>query len=227
MLFLASVENNVKLGVVDGAFKYIYDRRLDRSELFDLQHDPDETNNLAVEYPEQVRAFHDWVHTYVGRALGASGDRRTLALENHLQLGYERLAIGKLEAAGAHFTEALEIDLKSVEALLGLGTVLMEQQRPVDAVEVLERALELDPGRLGLRTTFARALAASGRTDDATAQLARALQDDSSDADADAHECLGLLLLSQGDRTRARRHLEACLAIDPTRASVRQVLESE
>ncbi len=127
MVFVASVENGIKLGVIDGRFKYFYDRRQDRAELFDLGADPGETHDLSADRPDLIAGYHDWVHTFVAWGLGGAGNERAVAFETHLRLGHERLAEGKLEAAYGHFAEALEIDPESAEARAGLADVQSRQ----------------------------------------------------------------------------------------------------
>jgi arylsulfatase A-like enzyme len=53
-----------QLGLRDGRYKYVYEKRKKRSELYDLEVDPGEQINIAAEHPDKVatyrQAVNDW-----------------------------------------------------------------------------------------------------------------------------------------------------------------------
>jgi len=222
MLFLASVENDIKVGVVDGRYKYIFNRRLGSDELFDLGPDTGETRDLSERFPELVRGYRDWVRTFVAHELSAERDPRTLALEAHINLGYEFLRFGKLAAARSHFAEALEIADGRTDALLGLGEVHIRGGRPEAAVEVLDRALRVSPEHPAAHHLLARALAAAGRGPEAVDHARRVL--DIAPDRPGGRACLGYALQAAGHPDQAIAELERALEDNPADADAHEWL---
>lgn len=222
MVFIASVEDDVKVGVVDGRYMYIYNRRVGSSELFDLLRDPGEKCDLSTQQPDLVEAYRDWVHSYVARELGARRDDRTLTLETHVSLGYERLGFGRLTEARSHFAEALEIDPRSVEALLGLGTVLTRQGQAEEAVAVLQRAVEVAPDDPRVATALGLACLEAGRVDDALRHCTRALE--LAPAHPGARTTLARALVAAGRTDEALAEFERALRDDPADADAHEAL---
>lgn len=138
MVFVASVENGVKAGVIDNRYKFILDRRDDSAELYDLGADPGERTNLVAEHPQLADRYRQWIHRRVATELAAAGDENHLAFATHLQIARERLAARRFEEARAHFEEALEIDPDSSEAWLGLAETLEALKLP-DQAEAARR----------------------------------------------------------------------------------------
>jgi len=101
---------------------------------------------------------------------------------NYLSFGSVFFERGYLEAAGDFFRLALQDDPSSAEALYGLGSVYLEQQKTTEARESFERALQLHasyPGTLPNAWNNLGILAArEGRTDEAIRNFQRALQID-------------------------------------------------
>lgn len=62
-----------------------------------------------------------------------------------VNLGYARLELGELPAAGQALSRAVELDPKVADAHFLLGQLLLRQQRPADALVPLRRALALNP----------------------------------------------------------------------------------
>jgi Flp pilus assembly protein TadD len=90
------------------------------------------------------------------------------------------------------------------------------------AVVALERARELEPDQGSVRETLARAYFRVGRFPAAGTEFARALEIDP--VNDYAHFGLGLCLLREGDRVRARRHLKLAVAMRPDHADYRRAL---
>jgi|SRR5579862_6143548 tetratricopeptide (TPR) repeat protein len=88
------------------------------------------------------------------------------------------LSAGALLEKGNHFADAeqeyktaLAIDPKSSDALIGLANIYMRGNRFADAEAVLRQLVALHPNDAAVHTQLGRALAASGKNDDAIAEL--------------------------------------------------------
>jgi tetratricopeptide (TPR) repeat protein len=107
---------------------------------------------------------------------------------------------------------------RSALAHESLGYALVAAGRSREAIPVLARALELDPGRLDARTNLAVALASTGRIGEALAQAERVLREHPREVNA--------LLVRAGAMADAGRleeamaAYEAALAVEPDRAAV-------
>ncbi|HUU84519.1 MAG TPA: sulfatase-like hydrolase/transferase [Phycisphaerae bacterium] len=222
MVLTASVENHLKVGVIDGDYKYIYYRRGDRGELYNLREDPGETRDLSTAHPEWMTRYRELVHAYVARELGASRDGTALALEMHVQLGNRKLGYGDLQGAYDHFAEALEIDEDSVPALIGMAEVLTAQGRPEEAVETAARALPSGPDDADAHLAMAQALVAAGRGAEAVGHSRRTLE--INPRHAGAHTVLGLALAAAGEFDQAIAELERALTDNPADADAHEQL---
>jgi arylsulfatase A-like enzyme len=65
--YLFAGTGNFSFGLVEGDFKYIYDFQRDRSQLYDVATDPDETRNLASDdaYAALMRRAHLRIEAWV------------------------------------------------------------------------------------------------------------------------------------------------------------------
>ena len=222
MVLTASVENHLKVGVIDGDYKYIYYRRGDRGELYNLREDPGETRDLSTAHPEWMTKYRELVHAYVARELSASRGGTVLALEMHVQLGYRKLGFGDLQAAYDHFAEALEIDGSSAPALIGMAEVLRAQGRADEAVETAARALREAPDDAGAHLAMTEALVAAGRAPEAVGHGKRALE--INPGYAGARTVLGMALAAAGESDQAIAELERALADNPADADAHEQL---
>jgi tetratricopeptide (TPR) repeat protein len=82
---------------------------------------------------------------------------------------------GNPEYAETSYHKALELDPTSIPALMGLAALHEQQQRPDEAIEVLNRAVETDPQSANVRRRIAAALVRREQFEDARAHLAFAL----------------------------------------------------
>jgi Flp pilus assembly protein TadD len=93
-------------------------------------------------------------------------------------LGNLLLIEGRLDEAAECYSRAAFIDddpVRAAAALLGLGKVRFEQERPVEAEEYLNDALHKNPNLVETYDALARVYARSGRFSDAVAMLDRGL----------------------------------------------------
>lgn len=114
---------------------------------------------------------------------------------------YQRL--GQLDAARNAYVELLTRSPDNVWALTQLGSLRADAGQPAAAIELLERALALDPKSLDARRKLVRVLREEGRLLDAAVQLSEALLQ--GEAPAVAHAELGYLswLAASHDDARA------------------------
>src|SRR5271157_3899895 len=76
--------------------------------------------------------------------------------------GYAAQQAGQLDRARAKFAEAVRLAPAIAEAHEALGAVLLELDKPAEAVPELEAALRLKPGDPGIETDLAMAYARTG-----------------------------------------------------------------
>jgi predicted Zn-dependent protease with MMP-like domain len=92
------------------------------------------------------------------------------------------------------------------------GRALLEMDRPAEAVDDLQRAVELDPDAPEFRADLAECFFCCCRFDDALPHAQRAVALD--DAFADAHDVLARLLERRGDVAGADRHFDHAARLD-------------
>jgi len=92
---------------------------------------------------------------------------------------------------------------------------LLDMDRLDQAIEELQRAVELDPDDAEFRADLGEALYHACRFDESLAHLEKAVALE--DAFADAHYVLALLLERKDEHTRARRHFERAAELDDER----------
>lgn len=96
---------------------------------------------------------------------------RTALYEGWLLLGQLRTADGSLETARDAFERASTVSVERRRALVSLALVELELGAPERAVGILHEILLRQPGDLEIRRLLARALAAAGRSSEATQEL--------------------------------------------------------
>jgi Flp pilus assembly protein TadD len=77
-----------------------------------------------------------------------------------------------LQEALAHYQRAVELQPNDAEACLGLGRVLTQMQRTVEAEQYLKRAVELEPFTAAAHYRLALVYRATGRPAEAQKELA-------------------------------------------------------
>ena len=82
---------------------------------------------------------------------------------------------GRLAEAEKEYLEILKVSRSDPDYWLGLASVYSRQGRSGDALQALDRAVELDPKRADLRSARARALRAIGQRNEARMEFQKAL----------------------------------------------------
>ena len=143
----------------------------------------------ARKYGEAVALFERYVADRPDSGVG------------HFMLGMSAWKANDLATAEGAFDAALAIDPNHVKSLLNFARVRLEQKRPGDAIALLTRASEIEPGTGEVHRLLGRAYHAEGKTDDAIAAYRHAIDLDG--RDAWSMNNLGLILLERQQAAEA------------------------
>ncbi|HXY00082.1 MAG TPA: tetratricopeptide repeat protein, partial [Candidatus Limnocylindrales bacterium] len=136
---------------------------------------------------------------------------------NYLSLGFVFFERGYFAQAEAFFAQATKDDPQSAEALYGLGSAYLQQQKTSEASDCFQRALQLHPSYPGTIPNSWNNLgilsAREGNTDSAIQYFQRALQIDPEHSIALLN--LGNAYRQKKDWAQAQRVLERALALNP------------
>lgn len=113
----------------------------------------------------------------------------------HFMLGLSSWKAGDRATAEGAFGEALRLDPSHLKSLTNLSRVLLDDNRPAEAVDALERARELAGSSAEVHRLLGRAYGVQGRTSEAIQAYERAIALDPQDAWALNN--LGLILLEE------------------------------
>jgi tetratricopeptide (TPR) repeat protein len=102
-----------------------------------------------------------------------------------------------LASAEAHYRKAIELAPTYADAYVNLGSVLLSQRRPADALPYLQKAVGLKPDLVGAHRNLGLALLRLNRLDDAEKQCRQELQLKPQDSDQ-LWELLGTIELQAG-----------------------------
>ena len=111
-------------------------------------------------------------------------------------LGLSAWKAGDVAKAESAFGEALELDPRHVKSMLNLSRVLLETDRPKDALDRVQAALGIDSESVDAYRLEGRAQYALGQVDDAIASYRHAIALDTSDVWSMNN--LGLIFIQQG-----------------------------
>lgn len=140
--------------------------------------------------------------------------RRPHSAQGYYMLGLSAWRAGKLEDAQHALETSLTLDPQRARTLVNLARVLLEQQRPTDALDRATQAVALDSGLGEGWRVLGRAQAQLGHTDDAINAYQAALKIDSTDVWA--LNDLGLVLIDAGRYADAVTPLTRAVQIDST-----------
>lgn len=104
---------------------------------------------------------------------------------------------GDLDAAKRLYTQQLSVDSQQVDALYGLGTVLMQAQQFSEAEPLLSMALALEPDAADIAYNYAICLRSKGDNSSAAELAARAGRSSGTDEPFSANVCKLLLALNK------------------------------
>jgi tetratricopeptide (TPR) repeat protein len=169
----------------------------------------------SPDLPEDQRAW------YRGKARQCYAMLYRLAPDqpiSHLKWGILKEYDGDMNAAMVEFAQALREEPHFTLAMNSMGTVLMLQHHPQEAMEYFRRAIDLDPGYAEARVHYGDALESVGDIDGAMEQYSQAAARRPDNVDAQFK--LGNLLLTHRPDLAAP-HYAAALEVDPQRADIR------
>ena len=142
----------------------------------------------------------------------------------HFYLGayYEKL--GQQETAVRELRKAIELDEDFADAYNYLGYMFAEEGKNLDeAVELIQKAVALDPENGAYIDSLGWAYFKQGRVDEALAELERAVVLEPDDAVVRDH--LGDVYFEKGLRDKAAAAWRESLKLDPKQETVRQKLK--
>jgi tetratricopeptide (TPR) repeat protein len=154
-----------------------------------------------VSYATAESAFTAHNYPVAAAMFGAYVTRQPDNAWGHYMLGLSEWRAGQLEPAARAFEDALTRDPKHVKSLVNLSRVLLDQQRPADALHRINRAVALDSGLGEAWRVLGRAQGQLGHTDSAVDAYRTAIRIDSTDVWA--MNDLGLTLIDAGRYTDA------------------------
>jgi tetratricopeptide (TPR) repeat protein len=152
-------------------------------------------------YPDQALPYFDVV-------LARTPDN----FKAQLAVGQIHLDAERTEAARAHIEAAVRLNAKSPEAWNNYGGLAMQEQDHALALERFQKAIVLAPDSGYAYANAAQAADRLGRTGEAERLLRRALEADSSDADASSQ--LGLLLARQERFDEAKQLFQRVIELE-------------
>ena len=120
------------------------------------------------------------------------------------------------------FRRAIALSPNDSKAYHWLGTALLAQARPREALDAIEHALDIDPLNFIIHIRHALILDSLGRNADAVEAAARAVT--LAPKHPNPRWTLALIATSRGDLAQAIAHYRAALALDPQRSDLRTQL---
>ncbi len=157
------------------------------------------------------RRYADALHA-IATALSLQPELPTAATL-YLHMGRAERELGRFEKAAAHFERATKIDPDSVEPLLDLAKLRLQQGRAEEADRILDGVRASWSGDPATLHNVAEALRTQGRSAEAIANYRAALQ---IDVDfAPAHAGLGIALFQRERYEEAMAALEQALTLQP------------
>jgi len=142
----------------------------------------------------------------------------------HNNMGTALAELGKIDAAIAHYAEALQINPGYAKAHNNLGNALDRQGRVDEAIDHYAEALRINSGYAKAHYNLGNVLARQGRVDEAIDHYAEALR--INPGYAKAHNNLGNTLARQGKLDEAIGHYSEALRIRPDDAETRANLKA-
>jgi Flp pilus assembly protein TadD len=165
------------------------------SETEDVQA-PEPIEPREVTYDEAETAFTERRYGEAVELFGLYTERKPENPWGHYMLGLSAWKSGELDRAEQAFERALELDPGHVKSLLNLSRVLLEDDRPEEALERIEEARELDAESVTSLRLLGRAYHELDRPDDAIDAYRQAILKDGEDAWSMNN--MGLVLIEEG-----------------------------
>ncbi len=149
-----------------------------------------------VTYEEAEAAFHEKRYDEAVEMFSLYTDRKSENPWGYYMLGLSAWKAGNNESAEEAFEQALELDQRHVKSWLNLSRVLLDTDRPEEALAKIDKALVIDPESNVAYRLQGRAFHQLGQKEEAVNAYRRAIQID--DQDAWSMNNLGLLYIEEG-----------------------------
>ncbi len=133
-----------------------------------------------------------------------------------LQAGLEHHRAGRLREAEAMYRDVLSRHPRNAQAIHLLGLIAYQVGRPVDAIQCLRLASELDATNPTFHADLGDVLRTQGQTPEAIAACQKAIE--LKPDMADVHHCLGVLHKKQGELDLAEQCFRQAITVDPNHA---------
>jgi len=172
------------------------------------------TSQTAANIPEFVNASADGIKSIRQQFLDA---------QSYFRSATDALQIGDNEAAERAYRMALAMDPNHLEALHGLGVVLLLADRLQEAEAQFAKAVALDPDYGDAYHGLGSARGRQGKFQEALDPLRRALEIDPDDPNC--HLMLGTSLMQLGQLKEGRAHLNQAVRLDERYAESRPLLD--
>ncbi len=158
--------------------------------------EPETTDGRVVTFDEAYDAYKNEEYTDAVTLFDRYVRENPANPWGHYMVGLSQWKAGALEEAERAFEKTLELDPSHVKSLLNLSRVLLDADRPEDALEQVDAALDIEPmSGDGLRL-LGRALYAVGDVSGAIDAYEEAVMVD--DVDGWSMNNLGLIFIEQG-----------------------------
>ncbi len=131
----------------------------------------------------------------------------------HYNMGHYFFRRGNIEAATAHYTEALRLDPGDVDVHNNLGVALARQGNYAEAATQYAEVLRLDPTDVAAHYNLAVALSRQGKDAEAATRYAEVVR--IRPRSVDAHYNLGVVLSRQRKYAEAEAHYLETLRLNP------------
>jgi Flp pilus assembly protein TadD len=138
-------------------------------------------------------------------------------INESLQAGLEHHRAGRLREAEQMYRDVLSRHPRNAQAIHLLGLIAFQLGRPVDSIQCLRLAAQLDANNPTFHADLGDVLRTQGEVTEAIAACQKALE--LKPDMADVHHCLGVLYKQQDDLERAEQCFRQALAVDPNHAA--------
>ena len=213
-LYPSRIGANNLLGVVDDRWKFI---KTTRSELYDLMEDPDETNNLIEQMPQQAAIMEESLNQLVTESKKTKVSGTTMVLDEESRRGLE--ALGYITAPVTDMDlefdpgRADPKDLIDLNELTEKGQMLLFYSKFDEAKSVFEEIRQKWPQLYSAYLYLGMIAKERGDLNGAVPYLNEAIR--LKPTEPESHYQLGEILMQLGGHAQAVEHFEEALRIRP------------
>jgi len=183
---------------------------------------PDQTPAKPVTYAEAEEAYFAARYDEAADLFTAYTERKSENAWGFFMLGLSLHKCGELDDAETALRGALEIDADHGKSRINLARVLLDLQRPEDALGEAEAVVDADPANGNAYRTLGRAYHTLGLIDEAEIAYAEAIRKNGEDTWSLNN--LGLLWIERGRHDEAIGPLARAVTLDGERALFRNNL---